>query len=835
MGKRLNVVNHTHWDREWYESYETFRGKLVEGIKLILKGLGSGQFQSFMLDGQTIVLEDLEEVLETHYYEKLMSYIKEKKISIGPWYVLPDEFLVSGESLIRNLQLGIEISKELGTEEFIGYLPDTFGHIGQLPQIFKELGICWSLLFRGVGKGKDSEVRFIGSDGTEIKSLVLPLWTGYYNHFLTYEDYRERLRKYIEEITPYCTGEELLLLNGADHLIPCSVLKDRLAVLSKELNIDIRQTSVMDYVKNFENKQLADIIEGEQRDENKAYILTNVASARTYLKVQNQELEDEITHVAEPMELIKSLVGSEYKAKFLKQVWKTMLKNHPHDSICGCSIDKVHREMVTRSEKAKDMLLSIEYYAAKELITSQPIDNDKLFIFNPHPYEVKTTVVTTVLQRPDRGFIGLEDENGNRIPLHTLSRERKSVFKADVDLEPNWYDVNEYKIAFEVALKGIGFKELKIVEGSPSNIINSSGSSLENQYIKLWVNEKGYVDILNKVENKLYKNCNKFISSMDGGDEYTYSPPFDDCISESRFLGIRNMLISSPLKELTLIYEIEQPEGLREDRKGPALRKIKSELKTTIRLRGNSNTVEFETEINNRARDHRLRVLFPAGKKIEEYYTDVSFDLVKRVPLKEVYYDAERMKEVKVNTFPTDSYVYLKDGFSILHRGLQECEVTSCETEQDGVYLTILRAVGWLSRDDIRTRGGGAGPKFQTPEAQCIGCHTFSYALTFSDNPACEAKLFRTVPRVFAGVSIKPGVENLLSLSNSKLIISAFYKNEKGDITLRIYNPSNQIEKFRIHCPWQQVFSVDLLNNKKEVLSTELCIESKKIMTLCFR
>lgn len=833
--KKLNVVNHTHWDREWYESFETYRGKLVEGIKLILHELDSGQFEYFMLDGQTIVIEDLKEVLEPVLMEKLEGYIRSRKIDIGPWYVLPDEFLVSGESIIRNLKLGIEISNNYNADEFIGYLPDTFGHIGQLPQIFKGLGLGWSLLFRGVNKDKKSEAIFIGSDGTKIKSFILPLWTGYYNHFLSYKNYKEAFEKYIKDIEEYCHSDEPLLLNGADHLIPYHKIKERLQELEIELDIQIKQTTLKDYAKLFDEVELKDCIEGEQRDESKAYILTNVLSSRTYLKVHNQEVEDEITAVAEPMELIKSLMTAEYKHNYLKQAWKLLLQNHPHDSICGCSIDKVHKEMETRTDKLKDILASVEYHAAKALISSDPVNNRKLYVFNPHPYEFSKIISTKVIIPQAEGFIGLVDSEGSKVPVHIINKERKQIFKADVDLEPNWYEVDEYEIMFEAKSKGIGFKEYSIVEGESSVQKTLSEAVLENNHIKIYINENGYLNILNKASCKLYKDINKFISTMDNGDEYTYSPPFEDVMSQAGFIGVEKIASTELSEQMTLLYELQQPEGLRSDRKGPSKDRVKSFIRTIIKLDKHSKTIVFETEVDNKARDQRLRVIFPLASKVEHYYTDVSFDKVKREPLKEIYFDAKRLSEVKVNTYPTDSFVEVPGEFSVIHRGLQECEVTNYNHEADAVYLSVIRSVGWLSRDDIRTRGGGAGPKFKTPDAQCIGRYSFNYAITFEENPAFEAKLMRTEPRAFQGNSIKEGLENLIELDNKEVLVSAFYRSSKGDVIIRLYNLSQQSQKVNIKGSFKEVHTADLRDNILEASTSTLTIGSRKIVSLCLK
>lgn len=831
MQKRLNVVNHTHWDREWYESFETFRGKLVEGIQIALKALDEKQFEYFMLDGQTVVLEDLKEVLEYEIFERLEKYIRERKIAIGPWYVLPDEFLVSGESLIRNLQMGIDISKEYNTDEFVGYLPDTFGHIGQLPQIFNSLGINWSLIFRGA-KSNKSEAYFIGSDGTKIKTLILPLWSGYYNHFLTYEDYEDRLKKYVEDVEKFSNNGELLLLNGADHLLPYNKLKDRLEELSESLSLVIKQTSLVEYTKSLDSLELEEEILGEQRDESKAYILSNVLSSRTYLKKQNQALEDEITLISEPMELIKSLINGGYKYRSLEHTWKTLLKNHPHDSICGCSIDEVHREMETRNEKLKDMLKSIEYFAAKHVIKWDAVKNNKIYVFNPHPYEYKTAIDCSINLPPEIKWFKLIDKSGADVPMVIHSRERKKIFKADVDLEPNWYNVNEFKVAFLGEFNYLGYKEYIIEEGNAP--INKAyvENAIENEFIKLWVDSDGNLNALNKRTSKEYKGINQFISSMDCGDEYSYSPPMKDLLSRARIISIDYVEKNKIYQELKLSYSMLQPKELQADRKSPSIDKAESFIETRVRLLNHCSSVYFETKVINNAKDHRLRVIFPAGKKVKEYYTDVSFDVVKRKPLDTVSYHADMMKEVKVNTYPTDSYITIPEDFSVMHLGIQECEIGAYGYENDALYLNLLRAVGWLSQDDFSTRGGGAGPKFQTPEAQCLGEHVFKYGLTFENDIAFQARVMRIDPKVIQGNEIKDGLENILFLDNKKVAVSSFYKTKNGSIVLRLYNTTHEEQKVQLCSIWKRCKSIDLLGRHLKDEDNILTLKPLQVLTV---
>lgn len=832
--KELNLINHTHWDREWYESFEIFRGKLVEGIKYIINGLEKNKFDYFMLDGQTIILEDLREALEDEIFNKLEEYIKNGKMEIGPWYVLPDEFLVSGESLIRNLEIGIDISKTYGKNEFIGYLPDTFGHIGQLPQIFNNFGIKWCLLWRGV-KSKKSEAYFIGSDGTEIKALILPLWTGYYNYFLNDKNYYEKLKEYIKEVEKFSTEGQMLLLNGADHIFPHEDLRNRLEKVGKELNLNIKQVKLLDYTKKMDNVELEDKIYGEQRDETKCYILTNTLSARTYQKIKNQRLEDRITQITEPMELIKSLIKNEYKFKSLEYSFKTLLKNHPHDSICGCSIDAVCRDMDRRSENLNDSLEIIEHYASKEVISFNPVDNSKLFIFNPHPYKYKT-VIDMKLQLPTSiKYFKLLDNKKENVDLVIHSRKILNVFKADIDLEPNWHNVAEFEVSILAEFEGLGYKELTIEKANSSSIYKEIGNIIENEYLSIEVNSDGTLNITNKETGRVYNRMNEFVSSLDCGDTYSYSPPIKDRLSKAKVVNINYVNNNEIYSEVTIYFELITPRSLNSDRTEGSVENEVSTIETKVRLLKNKKTIYFESKINNRAKDHRIKVIFPVGKKVEKFFTDVSFDVVERKPVREPIYYVEPMKEIKVNTFPTDSYVKIQDDFSVIQLGIQECEILPYTGGFDAVTLNLMRAVGWLSRSDFMTRGGGAGPAFETPEAQCLGETIYNYGITFEENVALESRIMRIKPKAILGNEIAKGIDGILTLDNKDVLVSALYKNKKNQVILRLYNTTKREQIVSINSVWNQYINSDFLGNELNREESEMILRGLQIKTLILK
>src|SRR6187399_461124 len=221
---RFLVVPHTHWDREWYLPFETFRlrlGAVVDGVLDTLERDPS--FTSFTLDGQAIVLEDYAEVRPENE-GRLRALLAAGRLEAGPSYVLPDEILVGGEPLVRNLLLGRRVCRRFGVEPSgAGYLPDSFGHPAQLPQILAGFGIRTLLFSRGMGDELDDVgvvFRWRAGPAEVVACQMLP----HYDNFarLTwYDDAEERVRGIVERFGEMLRGagqDTIVLANGSDHL-----------------------------------------------------------------------------------------------------------------------------------------------------------------------------------------------------------------------------------------------------------------------------------------------------------------------------------------------------------------------------------------------------------------------------------------------------------------------------------------------------------------------------------------------------------------------------------------------------------------------------------------
>jgi alpha-mannosidase len=357
------VVPHTHWDREWYLPFEQFRlrlGAVVDGVLETLER--DPQFGSFTLDGQAIVLEDYVDVRPENE-PRLRALLGAGRLEAGPWYVLPDEILVGGESLVRNLLLGRIVCRRFGVEpSAAGYEPDSFGHPAQLPQILAGFGLRTFLFARGMGDELDDVgvvFRWRAGDAEVVACQMLP----HYDNFarLTwYGDAEERVAGIVSrfgELLQRAGQDTILLANGSDHLPVEPVLPKLCAALGRTFGAEFRMGRYSDFSPAEDDLPA---YEGELVGSRLQNVLRGVNSARIYLKQANERAERRLLAIETGAALRTLRKDVPYPASDLRLAWRDLLRNHPHDSICGCSCDEVHRDMLVRYEQLDRGLELIE-------------------------------------------------------------------------------------------------------------------------------------------------------------------------------------------------------------------------------------------------------------------------------------------------------------------------------------------------------------------------------------------------------------------------------------------------------------------------------------------
>lgn len=341
MKKKVIAYLHTHWDREWYREFEIFRLRLLRVFDNVLDMLEQNKIPSFYFDGQVSALLDYLEI-RPEKENLIRKLISDKRLFIGPCYTLVDEYLTDKTAFEKNLEIGLEISKDFGCNDFIGYLADTFGHSKNIPQIFLKYGIDKCVVWRGCGD-IPSEFKF---NGINTVNLIRGYFMDIFSANMTIEQKAEWLKGNLDKIAEK-SSDVLLLPIGADHLGVEPDITEQVKKVNDILQeYEIKIGSPFEYFElvkdNFGKFEWND----ELRDNSKTFILPGSYSARTKIK----QLNTECTYKLDFTNRIQKHYGEKYN-NIIEYAYKLLLKNQAHDGICGCSTDAVHRENITRYEK----------------------------------------------------------------------------------------------------------------------------------------------------------------------------------------------------------------------------------------------------------------------------------------------------------------------------------------------------------------------------------------------------------------------------------------------------------------------------------------------------
>jgi len=837
----LHLVSHTHWDREWYLTFQQFRMRLVAVIDELLDILDNQPaYKYFMLDGQTIVLEDYL-AIRPENASRLREFIRSGRILIGPWYVLPDEFLVSGEALIRNLLYGAKMAADFGPVMPVGYLPDQFGHISQMPQILNGFGIDTAVIWRGVGDadGNELESEFLweAPDGSQVLALRLPadrvmggdegvheqgescLNEGYFNAANLPTDPQvaaRRIERVAEQLGRYARSRHLLLMNGVDHARPQRDIPAIIDGVNKLLSCGHMVHSTLPLL--FEGIRAAGprlrTVGGEFRRRRNGDILFGTISARTYLKQENHFAQRDIERLAEPLATLAWTMGDDYPQVYLDEAWKLLLRNHPHDSICGCSIDPVHEEMMVRYASCRQITGELAQRALHYLFNRIDLSllgegDTALVVFNPAG-RPRSEAVEAKLRFPhDAGAAApaVYDTQGRQVPLEILSEERHQFELAPDDFL-RWQDVDTFTVSFPAEdIPPLGYRCFVVRAADEPRAVEapSSDRHLENEYLRVVANPDGSFDLLDKRTERLYERCNLLSDSADIGDFYNYSPPEEDRIVRG-FDDATVMRISS--NSMVIEGELLIPMAACDNRRRRTEETVRCGISETITLKG--RRVEIRLTIDNRAKDHRLRALFPTGLQAVESRAAGQFDVVAR-PIGTL--ETGKWFEQPLPTHPQENFVDISDGshgLALFSRGLVEYEVI--EDPQIGTLaLTLMRCVEGITRGGLRTTDRNQGDPIwcYSPEGQCLGSRTFEYAVCphegdwLAGDVLQEAEAYRLPCR---GVQLARNdggqlgaAESFLSVEPDFLELRTLKRSEDtASVVVRLVNPTDASGEARL-------------------------------------
>jgi alpha-mannosidase/mannosylglycerate hydrolase len=845
----IHVISHTHWDREWYMPFEKHRKRLVMLIDSLLDLIDNDpDFKHFHMDGQVIALEDYLEI-RPQQADRIKQAAKDGRLSLGPWYVLQDEFLTSGEANIRNMIFGLKSAKKYGEPIKLGYLPDSFGNISQMPQILAGFGIDNAVFGRGINRwngksdseadGYKSELIWKSPDGSEVLGIFMANW---YANAMTIPTDPDQVLDYVNRVREACmryaTTSHLLFMNGCDHTPSQPDVSKAIKIANEKLDDAIMiHSNFADYIKSVKSEAHdLQVKVGELRSEytDGWGTLTNVLSSRIYQKQANWRCQTLLEKWVEPFSAFASIMGGKYDSDMIWYAWKTLMQNHPHDSICGCSCDEVHREMDTRFEKCQILSEQLANDALETIAENIDInglikDSAKIVVFNPMNFPRKEMVITTVdfPENEDLCDLMVLDSDGNITPSFVLE-----------DMGIVWdyklpevgfripYNVRRLKVAFLARVSGIGYATYQAIpaddeEDEISQVYETE--TLENEYLSVEILNDGRLNIIDKTTGITFNGLNQYQDSIDIGDEYNYRAPKDDEIitpyaSDTKIGPILNNGVYSECTIETKLRLSGKP----------------MDISFTLILPDSSRALYIRTEVVNEHKNHRLRVLFPSDINTEYASADGQFDVVKR---KIATWEGWKNPS---NCQPQQAFVDISDdekGLTIANRGLPEYEIL-----QDGkntIAITLLRSIHQL----------GDWGVFPTPEAQCIGRHVFEYAIIPHANKLelstadIDARAFNApmVATSISGNSGKLSAKNtFIDLQPQKLVISSIKKAEERDsLIIRFYNPYDEmiLGTMNILMPVKEAYLCNLAEEREKKIECiggiiTLDVPPKKIITI---
>ncbi len=748
----VHLLAHTHWDREWYRPAVQFRQRLVA---LIDELLDAPTLTGFLLDGQAVVLDDYLEVRPERASD-LSAVLRKGELEAGPWYVLPDEQIPGGEALVRNLLAGRRVLRRLRAHPPpVLYCPDSFGHPASLATIATEFGYPVTIVWRGYGGARwprGDTVRWRGPDGTTTLLFHLPP-AGYEAgaHLpLSDEAARERWASLQHDTVERSSLGVVLLPHGADHHAPSLRDPEAVAALDRAIGGDaLVRSSLRAFatrlVERAAGRRLP-IVEGELRDSyGYAWTLQGTLGVRNALKRRNAGVERLLVRDAEPWAALARLREGWDSRALLQASWRSLLLCHPHDTLCGCAIDAVARAMASRLEEAEAGAEGVRDAALDVLVGHDPVAaraapeawTPVAVVRNPCARrrsgvtEVELDVVLAeVPVGPGSAGSGPTPAVSRSMSLgdpvlvmQSLSRRRAFAREESPRHYPRNRLVERRRVlAWVDQVPAYGMRLLPIRPGArrpvkPPEAARATRTTIENG--KLQVAIDGEDLTLVGSDGQDMPSFLSFEAEGERGDLYTRSG-IEGTRTDAQFVRAR-VSMRGPLRAaITATWELELA-GRRVTTATGAGRAdpwVRIPIRAVFELDAGAPFVRIRISGDNRATDVRIRACVRTPLVAPRVFADAAYTVVERrrvdVPA------SDTVAERPVPTAPLHRYLSLFSGgrgCTIFSDGLTEYETNLA----GDAFITLIRAVGDLSRADIPERPGHAGWPEETPAAQAPG------------------------------------------------------------------------------------------------------------------
>lgn len=827
--EKIFYFSSTHWDREWYRTVDEYRFRLVRVMDKVMKTLETDpDFEIFTLDGQTSPLGDYLTV-RGERKEALKRLTKSGKLVLGPWYTMPDEFLISGESMVQNLLKGHEIAKEYQAETLrSGYLCDCFGHVANLPQILQGFGIDNVVISRGTN---DSELecffRWQSPDGAQVVTFKAPEVCGYGSFYWeAIAPFRPDYTAHLDEITAkaidYVNREltrtalpYVILMDGMDHEYIHEFMPEVLRRLEKHFGCPVVQERLDRVFREIDGAMPE--VTGELCAHSKENVMHNkliphTLSSRYDLKRANDDCQNALERYAMPSAAVDVMAGEDPVFSFLTYAYELLLQNHAHDSICGCSIAAVHREMHTRFEKCRNTAdtFFLQFCEEENRRSASPDGDVLVKVFNPLPYTYRGLLELDIdfpqdfpvrelpyVKYEQRNAFHMYSESGEQIPYNLIRAFRGNFIRvADGGNRP----ADTHRVALIGELRPMGFTTFRVVPAEkPYRILErfSTGPvSCENQWICFRVNSDGTVRITDKETGEVYDHLHSFLDCGEVGDGWFHIRPIQDRMSSSLGcpVSVEKVFDGYAACKFRVIYRMRLPKQPVRDHDFL----IRSQEYTEVTIASEftvsrtSKVVTVETVVDNTAMGHRLQLHLPTRVPSEQYHVNqCDLMLTRKCGMDASHFD---WKEADISEYSFENMAWIREG----NRGLLFLsggglhEISCLADEENSMDITLLRCFS----KTVGTDG--------EPDGEMLGKQMFRYALCpISGETERELVVmkdqFVSAPRCF---TVPKGVlteeESAFTLrSQGSAYVTAMPSKDQG-ILLRLVNYTAQEDRCEI-------------------------------------
>lgn len=895
MKRKIHVIPHSHWDREWYFTTSRSKVYLMKDLGDVLNTLENDpEFKYFMVDAQGSLLDDYIK-WRPQDKERISKLVNEGRLVIGPWYTQTDQLVISGESIVRNMYYGMKRCESFGKYMNVGYVPDSFGQSGNMPQIYRQFGIEDTLFWRGVSDDmvKHTDYNWRGDDGSVVFTTQIPF--GYYIGGNIPEAPEENDEFWKKECFEKAGGRSatrhIYFPNGFDQ----APVRTNLPQLVQERNEKDPENEyviscIEDYIKDVksENPELEEV-QGELVIAKHMRIHKSIFSSRSDLKVMNTQIQNYVTNVMEPLLTISYNLGNEYPHEAVAEIWKLLFENAAHDSIGSCISDTANEDVYVRYKQARDIAVNLVELYSRLIAANVKNDADMTFtVINTLPQKRKDTVI--VKTYVPGGKFAIIDENGNDVD-YTIIKSRDLtdyVLSQTIMLDPSRkFYVPDQVLEVTMAIKAndvpaLGYVQYSIDTKKDSHKETADKKVLENEYYAIEVEENGSLTIVDKANNVTYKNQGILVENGDDGDSFNYSPPRKDMEVFSNESKCTVKISGSDIYDQAEIhFDMVVPADLDERAEGKV--SVTMPVDMTVALRKDSKVIDFNVKVDNKGLSHRLCVLFDSQIVSAFNYADQQFGLIKRPNYYEkemkLYMESMNNKTEKkagiqelanwandqstwqeppISIEPTQSYVSLTDGktgIAVIPQGVREYEVL----DDSKIRLTLFRTYGFMGKENLIYRPGRASGEriIETPAAQLLKEMEFnfgftSYAGDINDSDIDTlAKQYNTNMEVYTYAEFLNGrlifSQREIDGENAKihslfetegnLVVSAVKKAEEDDgYIIRLYNGKdhkNLDDKIKFNFDIKEAYYTNLKEEKTEEIKIENNTISVKELSHC--